>query len=71
MATQKSSQRTYNVQARLWLDTAIDVQAASLDAAIGVSKNLSITDFITIKGDHNDSKMRVIGVFEAYTEPKI
>lgn len=70
MAT-KTIKKTYHVQARLWAEVGVEVQADSLTEALDVSNGLKLADFITVKGDHNDSGYKITGVFEPYKEPVI
>ena len=54
----------FYVMARITLDVGCDITAKDLDDAIARSKQMKLTDFVTIDGECNDSKFRVSGVFE-------
>lgn len=68
MATAKPV-KTFNVQARIFLEVGLEVKADSMELAIETAKKLKLQDFVTIKGDHNDSKYGITGVFENYSFP--
>ena len=55
---------TYSIYAVVKLDLAIAIQANDLDDALKRSKELEISDFCDIKGDHNDSELQLRGVFD-------
>jgi hypothetical protein len=59
---------TYDVHAQVWLDTSVPVSAGSLDEAVQRAKNMKIQDFVRIKGNHNDSKVKVVGVIQEMKE---
>lgn len=67
----KKVNKTFNVQARVWADVGVDIVAVTLEEAVESSKKLKLEDFITIDGDHNDSGLRVTGLFESEVDPKI
>lgn len=60
----KSKNRTFSIMAKVTLDTAIQVNATSLEEAIVKARELKTSDFIEILGDNNDSEVKITGVFE-------
>jgi hypothetical protein len=64
--SKKQTLKTFHVNARINLDTTIEISAKDLDEAVAKGKTLDINDFIEIVGDHNDSSFRVSGIFEGY-----
>ena len=71
MPTPKNSKRTFQIQARLWVETTYQISAENIQDAVAASKNLKIGDLIELLGDHNDSGLRITGVFEDYKHPVI
>ena len=64
MAVKKSNE-TFQVYAKITLDTAIGVSANSLEEALGIARNYTIHDFVTILGEHNDSDTKITGVYSS------
>jgi hypothetical protein len=62
MASSKK-QKEFLVTAKLTIDTNRAVLADDLAEAVEKSKNLVITDFVDILGDHNDSTVEITGAF--------
>jgi len=58
----KNKTEIYLVSARIVLETNVEVSAESLEDALQQSGSLKIDDFITINGDHIDSKTEITGV---------
>jgi hypothetical protein len=59
-------QQSYTVQARIVVEGDLEVRAESLDEALAKAKELKLDDFITVTGGHNDSSLRITGVFGPY-----
>jgi len=56
--------KSFSIYATLTVDVGVDIQANSLSDAIERSKELEVTDFITILGEYNDGKLKITGAFE-------
>lgn len=64
MAAQKKALLTFNVGAYITLRTDCNVNAATLEEALVVARTLNIHDFIDLKGEHNDSSLKIDSLFE-------
>lgn len=62
MAKQKKKQ--IYVQAELKVFTSLPIDADSLEGAVLIAKNMEVTEFVKILGEHNDSEIKITGVFE-------
>lgn len=60
----KKPAKQMRVYAELTLSTSIPVMANSLEEALVASKEFDTDDFMDIKGEHNDSSVRITGIFE-------
>ncbi len=57
---------TYHIYAKLLIETSIEVKGETLEDALSKSKELKITDFVDILGEHCDSDYKITGVYEDY-----
>ena len=64
MATKKTA-KTFNIQAKITLDTGINITANTLEDAMAEARTFDIHQFIDLLGDHNDSSVTITGLFEA------
>lgn len=62
MAKKKTT--TFQVSALLSLWISVNIEAATLEDALVQSKALKEGHFVHIKGDYNDGKMRIIGIYD-------
>ena len=62
--TAKKGTRQFTISAAIGLETSIQMSASSLEEAVQKSKDLTISDFIDILGEHNDSVLTVSGAYE-------
>ena len=62
MATRKSTLRSFSVSAQVNIWTSVVIEAESLEDAVTKSRDLSVTDFVTIDGEHIDSQSKIIGI---------
>ena len=62
MATRKSTLRSFSVSAQVNIWTSVIVEAENLEDAVTKSRDLGVTDFVTIDGEHIDSQHVIIGV---------
>ena len=62
--TAKKGTRQFTICATIGLETSIEISASSLEEAVEKSKALTISDFIDILGEHNDSVLTVSGAYE-------
>jgi hypothetical protein len=65
----KQKQQEYQVTGRIDIEVGVSVRAASVEEAVAKSKDLSIDDFVTVLGEHNDSTFRITGVSVANDYP--
>jgi len=56
--------KTYIIYGKLMVDTTVSLAAASLADAVEQAKALDVHDFVEILGEHNDSSLKVYGVYE-------
>ena len=56
--------RTFTINATITIQCGHSIKAASLEDAIGQSRDLKETDFIEVFEDFNDGSLNVTGVFE-------
>lgn len=54
--------KTFTVEAVIKIQTNKNIVAESFEDAIEKSKKMCYKDFISIKGDHNDSNVKIVGV---------
>ena len=62
--TTKKGPRQFTISAAIGLETSIEIIASSLEEAVEKTKTLTISDFIEILGEHNDSVFTVSGAYE-------
>ena len=62
MATRKSTLKVFSVSAQLNIWASITIEAESLEDAVTKSRELGVTDFVAIDGEHIDSQHMIIGV---------
>ena len=62
MATRQSTLRSFSVSAQLNIWVSVTIEAESLEDAIEKSRDLGVTDFVTVDGEHIDSQHVVTGV---------
>jgi hypothetical protein len=55
---------SFLVYAKITVDTSLCIQAESLEDAIKKGRELTVTDFFEINGDHLDSELKIVGVIE-------
>lgn len=58
----KNRTKTFSVSADVRLWTSINVEANTLEDALQKARDLKVTDFIDIPGEHNDSQLEIVGV---------
>ena len=64
MATAKKGGTQFLIGARITVETNCVVRADSLEEALDIGRTLKLSDFIEIKGDHNDSSLKIDSIFE-------
>lgn len=52
-----------SAQVSVWTDKVVTAQ--NYEEALLIAKSLGVTDFVTIKGDHMDSKCAISGISDA------
>lgn len=62
MATRKSTLRSFSVSAQVNIWASVIIEAESLEDAVTKSRDLSVTDFVTVDGEHIDSQYKITGV---------
>lgn len=62
MAKQKKKQ--IYVQAELKVFTSLPIDADSFEGAVLIAKEMAVTEFVKILGEHIDSEIKITGVFE-------
>lgn len=62
----KKNNKIFYVNGRLIVDVNVPVTANTLEEAVQKSKDLKWDDFIEIVGEHNDSELKIKGVYEEY-----
>jgi len=67
----KKTHREFYIEGRMCLTVGITISAKSLEDAFTRAKDLQITDFVDILGDHCDSTFAVSGVFYATALPEV
>lgn len=60
----KATRNTFQIQARVFIDTSIEVPADKLEDALMHARTLKTTDFVEISGEHNDSRVVIDGVWQ-------
>ena len=63
----KAKKKTSHIYAKVGIETSIEIQANSLEDALEQSKSLKIGEFVEIIGEHNDSEMKITGVYEEHS----
>ena len=61
----KDKMRSYQVQAVVVVQTAIEVMASSPEQALEKAKALDQDDFVEVYGDCMDSNFRISGIYES------
>jgi hypothetical protein len=56
---------TFNVGAFVKVWTELEIPATSLADALEKSKTMTLDDFVTVNGLHNDSSFKIIQVFDS------
>ena len=61
-----TKRKSFNISARIFVETDIAIKASSLKEAIELSEELTFRDFVELKNPqgHIDSGCHVTGVFE-------
>lgn len=61
-----TKRKTFNISARVFVETDIAIKASSLKEAIELSEELTFRDFVELKNPsaHIDSNCHVTGVYE-------
>jgi len=62
---------TFHIYAKVLIETSIEIGAENLQNALEKSKELKISDFVDIIGEHNDSELRITGIYEDYKQVKL
>lgn len=52
----------FSVEAKVTVLTSVYIVAEDMADAVEKAKALDVLDFVKVKGDHNDSKLQVVGV---------
>lgn len=55
----------YLINARVTVDTLLEVNASGIDEAIAKARKLKVTDFVKIKGEYNDGRYVFKGILLA------
>lgn len=56
--------KTYTVMLDIKLSTDVEISAESFEEALSKARELKTLDVVTFDGNHNDSEVKVTGVFE-------
>ena len=59
----KKKLNQYSVMVKVVLETEVEVSAESLVDALEKTKDLTVVDVVDFKTPHNDSEIKVTGVF--------
>lgn len=61
-----TKRKTFNISARVFVETDIAIKASSLKEAIELSEEMTFRDFVEMKNPtaHIDSSCHITGVFE-------
>lgn len=62
--TAKTSKKRFHIGAKITLDTDVEIMATDLSEAVELSKSLTLEDFVTFDGGHNDSSLHINSIFE-------
>jgi len=58
----KPSPKEFQITARLVVISSINVVADTYESAIVKAKDLHVSDFVTVDGEHLDSSLRLVSV---------
>ncbi len=58
------AKKSFMIQARIIVDTAIEIQANDLLEAMEEAKAMKKENFLELEGDDHESDMRITGIFE-------
>lgn len=67
----KSKLNQYTVTAKLALDVSVDVRAENLEEAVSIAQGMVVGDFVSFRGDHNDSAIVIDGVWTFNPVPRL
>lgn len=59
----KTKTQTFNIVAKMEIETAIQIQAENLADAVEASKGLKFHDFVAIEGELWNNSMEITGAF--------
>ena len=62
---------TFHIYAKILLETSLEIGAENLQNALEKSKELKISDFVDIIGEHCDSELKITGIYEDYKQVKL
>lgn len=60
----KQAKDTYSISVYIQVETTVEVQAASPEAALEYANALKVTDVVEFSGDHLDSTIEVSGIYK-------